>query len=313
MKIHFVGYLIAFVKQEYELLQKDHTVTAFDLVIHASSFWHIPTFLMYAFLDWKKVRNSDAVWIWAADYPAIPFIVLAKIFRKPIIVNIMGFEVYAAPDIGYGNQLDPIRGTVSRWILRNANQCIAMSEVYKQITNTVEPNAKVIAINGWVDTTICDAILPEKHGIITSVGNYKVVRLVKGIPIFNAATKDMDSKVIVGNINNSYESFIEKLKQAKVYCQLSYTDQFPLALLEAMACGCIPVVSNRGGMPEMVGDAGFIIPYGDVEKTREAICQALMSGPDDIKSVRDRARFFSVERRNAAVKKMLDEIVPVLA
>ena len=312
MKIHFVGYLIAFVKQEFELLQKDHTVTAFDLVVHASSFWQIPNFLMYAFLDWKKVRNSDAVWIWAADYPAIPFIVLAKIFRKPIIVNIMGFEVYAAPDIGYGNQLDPIRGAVSRWILRNSNQCIAMSEVYKQITNTVEPNAKVIVINGWVDTTICDAILPEKHGIITSVGNYKVVRLVKGIPIFNAATKDMDSNVIAGNFNNSYESFIEKLKQAKVYCQLSYTDQFPLTLLEAMACGCIPVVSKRGGMPEMVGNVGFIIPYGDVEKTREAIYKAVMSGPDDIKSVRDRARFFSVERRNAAVKKMLDEIVPVL-
>ena len=46
-------------------------------------------------------------------------------------------------------------------ILRNSNQCIAMSEVYKQITNTVEPNAKVIVINGWVDTTICDAILPK--------------------------------------------------------------------------------------------------------------------------------------------------------
>jgi glycosyltransferase involved in cell wall biosynthesis len=309
MNIHFVGYLIAFVKQEFELLKKDHDVTTFDLSIHASSFWQIPKYIIATLHDWKNVYNSDTVWIWVADYPAIPFIILTKIFRKPIIVNIMGFEVYAAPDIGYGNQLDPIRGFVSRWILRNATRCITMSEVYKRITNEVEPKANVVVINGWVDTKICDEILPEKHGVVTSVGTYKVVQLVKGIPIFNAATKDMDAKVIVGNVSIPYESFIEKLKQAKVYCQLSYTDQFPLALLEAMACGCIPVVSDRGGLPEIVGDVGFIIPYGDVEKTRDAIRLALLSTPADIKAVRDRARMFTIERRNREVKKMLGELV----
>jgi glycosyltransferase involved in cell wall biosynthesis len=309
MNIHFVGYLIAFVKQEFELLKKDHDVTTFDLSIHASSFWQIPKYIIATLHDWKNVYNSDTVWIWVADYPAIPFIILTKIFRKPIIVNIMGFEVYAAPDIGYGNQLDPIRGFVSRWILRNATRCITMSEVYKRIANEVEPKANVVVINGWVDTKICDEILPEKHGVVTSVGTYKVVQLVKGIPIFNAATKDMDAKVIVGNVSIPYESFIEKLKQAKVYCQLSYTDQFPLALLEAMACGCIPVVSDRGGLPEIVGDVGFIIPYGDVEKTRDAIRLALLSTPADIKAVRDRARMFTIERRNREVKKMLGELV----
>lgn len=311
MNIHFVGYLKTFVKQELELLQKDYYVTAFDLVIHASSFRQIPKYLITSLLDWKNVYNSDAVWIWVADYPAIPFIVLAKIFRKPIIVTIMGFEVYAAPDIGYGNQLDPIRGAVSRWILRNATRCITMSEVYKRITNELEPKANVVVIHGWVDTKICDEILPEKHGVTTSMCDYKVVQLVKGIPIFNAATKDMDSKVIVGDVNIPYESFIEKLKQAKVYCQLSYTDQFPLTLLEAMACGCIPVVSNRGGLPEIVGDVGFIIPYGDVEKTRDAIRLALLSTPADIKAVRDRARMFTIERRNREVKKMLGELVQI--
>jgi len=311
MNIHFVGYLKTFVKQEYELLQKDHTVTAFDLVIHASSFWQIPKYLITSLLDWKNVRNSDVVWIWVADYPAIPFIILAKILRKPIIVTIMGFEVYEAPDIGYGNQLDLIRGSASRWILRNVTRCITMSEAYKRITNALEPQATIGVIHGWVDTKICDEILPEKHGVTTSMFDYKVVQLVKGIPIFNAATKDMDSQVIVGDMNIPYESFIEKLKQAKVYCQLSYTDQFPLTLLEAMACGCIPVVSNRGGLPEIVGDVGFIVPYGDVEKTREAIRLALLSTPADIKAVRDRARMFPIERRNTEVKKMLEEIVLV--
>jgi glycosyltransferase involved in cell wall biosynthesis len=77
-----------------------------------------------------------------------------------------------------------------------------------------------------------------------------------------------------------------------------------------MACGCIPVVSNRGGLPEIVGEVGFIVPYGNIEKTRDAIRLALLSTPADIKAVRDRARMFSIQRRNNEVKKMLEEIVP---
>jgi glycosyltransferase involved in cell wall biosynthesis len=306
MNIYFVGYLKTFVRQEYELLKKDHNVTAFDLVIHASSFWQIPKYLITSLLEWRNVRNSDVVWIWVADYPAIPFIILAKILRKPVIVTISGFEVFAAPEIGYGNQLSLIRGTASRWILRNATQCITMSEAYKKITTELEPQAKVGVIHGWIDTSLCEEPLPEKCCVVTSLAKYKVVHLVKNIPLFIDATQGMDAKVIE---NVPHETLITELKSAKVYCQLSYTDQFPLTLLEAMACGCIPVVTDSGGPPEIVGDVGFIVPYGDVEKTRDAIRLALLSTPADIKAVRDRARMFSIERRNSAVKKMLDEIV----
>ena len=148
MNIHFVGYLKTFVKEEFELLRKDYSVTEFDLVLHASSFWQIPKYLIASLRDWKNVRNSDVVWIWVADYPAIPFILLAKIFRKRIIVNISGFEVYAAPDIGYGNQFYLIRGAASRWILRNAIRIIVMSEAYKKIVQELVPSANVIVIPG---------------------------------------------------------------------------------------------------------------------------------------------------------------------
>jgi glycosyltransferase involved in cell wall biosynthesis len=306
MNIHFVGYLKTFVKQEYELLQKNHNVTAFDLVIHASSFWQIPKYFIATVLDWKNIRNSDVVWIWIADYPAIPFVLLAKIFKKPVIVNVSGFEVFAAPEIGYGSQLNPIRGRVSKWILRNATRTIVMSNAYKKIVNSLEPAANVVVIHGWIDTKLCEEPLIEKSGVVTSVAKYKVVHLVKNIPLFIEATKGMDAKVIE---NVPHVTLITELKSAKVYCQLSITDQFPLTLLEAMACGCIPVVSNSGGPPEIVGDVGFIVPYGDIEKTRDAIHLALLSTPADIMSVRERAGMFSIERRNSDVKKMLEEVV----
>jgi glycosyltransferase involved in cell wall biosynthesis len=304
MNIHFVGYLQTFIRQEYELLKQEYTVTAFDLMNHALSFRQIPGYLVDSFGEWKHVRNADLVWIWVADYPAIPFMILAKIFRKPVVVTISGFEVVGYKEIGYGNQLQAIRGATSRWIIRNATVTIAQSNAYREIVKELVPTANTGVINGWIDTNLCDDPLPEKHGVVTTVAKYKNSDLVKNLPLFLEATKDMETNVLGGI---SYDLYIAKLKAAKVYCQLSITDQFPLSLLEAMACGCIPVVSDRGGMPEIIGNTGYVVPYGDLERTKLAISWALLfSNQLDRDLVRERARLFSIERRNNAVRMMVE-------
>ena len=47
-----------------------------------------------------------------------------------------------------------------------------------------------------------------------------------------------------------------------VYCfpSVSGEETFGLTVLEAMACGVPPVISNFDGVPSVVGDAGFIVP-----------------------------------------------------
>ena len=44
-----------------------------------------------------------------------------------------------------------------------------------------------------------------------------------------------------------------------------------IALLEGMAAGCAVVSTNVSGCPETVGDAGFLIDYGDVDALREIL------------------------------------------
>lgn len=291
MNIYVVGHLKSpFIKQDVELLTEEHSVTTFDLAIHTTSFKQCPRYLIDTLLEWRNVKNADVVWIWFADYPALPFIVWAKIFGKPIVTNVGGWEVYAAPSIGYGNQLNPIRGWVTRWILRNSTRCVCMSNAYKTIIETVEPSSKVEVIPGWIDSKLCVSPLPEKHGVVTALCTYKFTSVLKGIPIFEKATAGMESKVIK---NISHERLIEAFKEAKVYCQLSRTESFGMSLLEAMACGCVPVVSDRGALPEVVGGCGFVVPYGDVKKTREAVEMALHAGVADIVSVRRRAILFT--------------------
>jgi glycosyltransferase involved in cell wall biosynthesis len=92
--------------------------------------------------------------------------------------------------------------------------------------------------------------------------------------------------------------------KAKVYCQLSAHESFGVALAEAMSCGCVPVVTRKYSLPEIVGDTGFYVPYNDPEATADAIRKALTSN----KGLKARARiekYFSSKTRE---KKLIREI-----
>lgn len=61
---------------------------------------------------------------------------------------------------------------------------------------------------------------------------------------------------------------------AAVLCQPSLMEGFGLTPLEAMACGVPVVVSNRGSLPEVVGDAG-VVCEPDADALEEALCSVL--------------------------------------
>jgi glycosyltransferase involved in cell wall biosynthesis len=46
---------------------------------------------------------------------------------------------------------------------------------------------------------------------------------------------------------------------ADAFCLPSFYEGFGLPVLEAMACGAAVVVSNRGAMPEVVGESGLVV------------------------------------------------------
>lgn len=60
----------------------------------------------------------------------------------------------------------------------------------------------------------------------------------------------------------------------------SLYDNFPLVCLEAMACGKAVVVSDAGGLPEMVrhGETGLVFPAGDARALAERTASIAASG-----------------------------------
>jgi glycosyltransferase involved in cell wall biosynthesis len=53
--------------------------------------------------------------------------------------------------------------------------------------------------------------------------------------------------------------------------QPNWIEQFGRILIEAMSCGVPVVGSNSGEIPNVIGDAGVVVPEGDVEALRDAL------------------------------------------
>jgi L-malate glycosyltransferase len=78
-----------------------------------------------------------------------------------------------------------------------------------------------------------------------------------------------------------------------LFIALSRNESFGVSVVEAMACGVVPLVTNIGGLPEVVGDenAAFIVESEDFKAAAACIIHALHNTVD-----MQRKRFHSMQR-----------------
>ena len=75
------------------------------------------------------------------------------------------------------------------------------------------------------------------------------------------------------------EDVLTCLRAMDVFTLASRKEGAPYTQLEAIAAGCVPVVTDVGGMPTMVGQAGLVVPPGQPEQLAAAWGAARV-GPD---------------------------------
>jgi glycosyltransferase involved in cell wall biosynthesis len=79
----------------------------------------------------------------------------------------------------------------------------------------------------------------------------------------------------------------------------TWKEQFGRVLIEAMATGVAVVGSASGEIPQVVGDAGWVVPEGDVAALRAQL-QALIDSPDLRAAAAERGRQRVLERYTQA-------------
>jgi glycosyltransferase involved in cell wall biosynthesis len=98
--------------------------------------------------------------------------------------------------------------------------------------------------------------------------------------------------------------------QHQFYIQLSISEGFPNALCEAMACGCIPIVSNVASMPEIVNGNGLIVEKRDIEILEKSLREFLTHDNKDFsnKASDSIASRFPFEIRKNALIQLIDSL-----
>jgi glycosyltransferase involved in cell wall biosynthesis len=85
-----------------------------------------------------------------------------------------------------------------------------------------------------------------------------------------------DEVVWVGGV--ALEETVDFYRAADVFVYPSHNETFGLTILEAMACGCPVVTSDRSAMPETAGGAAFLADPDDPQSIARAILTACEDG-----------------------------------
>jgi len=96
----------------------------------------------------------------------------------------------------------------------------------------------------------------------------------------------------------------EALSALDVFLMPSLNEGLPLALVEAMACGCCPVTIAVGGVPEVVTspELGWVVPAGDADAFTAAMTAAASRTPEQRAIMGKRAREHVVANFDGAVQ-----------
>ncbi|MDY6878141.1 MAG: glycosyltransferase family 4 protein [Chloroflexota bacterium] len=332
MKILFVHkHLATFVKIDLDILRSEHKVR--ELYVRRHNPLHLIADMARAA---KGVLWADLVFAWFGGYHALfPFIVGRLLGRKCVVIA-SGYDVAAVPEIGYGNMRSGVRRTIGLWVFRLAHKVLAVSRftAQKAICNAKVSPAKLQVIYHGLEAPVTCRMydLPiQRRGALTVSTVKQAALSCKGLVTFVKAASYLqdvpftlvgpwiddaiNSLRTVASSNVEFvgpcygDSLWERMLSTRVYIQVSASESFGMAVAEAMLCGCVPVVTDRGALPEVVGDNGFCVPYGDVQATVEAIRQALAAGPEAREHCRQHIiDTFPLERRKEQLLRAVREL-----
>ncbi len=277
----------------------------------------------------RAVCSSDLTFSWFALGHATAAVRLSRWLRKRSVVVTGGWDVAAMPEIPYGAMLGPSRRHMTRWTLANADLVLAVSESNRsEALQWVSREIPVVPLG--VDTEFFLSGGPKENLVVTVAGvTHGAALRTKGLDTFIEVARNMPRLrfVIVGRHSPEWEAKLlamappnivftgwlerESLRslyqKAKVYAQFSAHESFGLSVAEAMACGCTPVVSNRGGLLELVGPIGATVPYGDPGAASQAVEEAMHSGVNT--AARERiVESFSLTRRRERLLQLVEAL-----
>lgn len=127
--------------------------------------------------------------------------------------------------------------------------------------------------------------------------------------------KTLESKVLQENLQNnikfvgSQTNVIDWLDNADIFVYPSICEEaFGISVVEAMARGCIPIVSNKGGLPEVVGNNEKYLFNSEKELNLKIKNMIKENEIDNARTI-ELAKKFSIKIAIENLKKVYDNLI----
>jgi glycosyltransferase involved in cell wall biosynthesis len=253
-----------------------------------------------------KVRRADVVFGWFASWHTFAALTIARMMGKPSVLVIGGFDTANVPEISYGAQ----RGGLRRWMTRRTiaaatrlvtNSNYTAAEIEENLG--LGPERVKVVHHGIPDRFGGDPAPAEVERIALSVGIVYRANLVrKGHRPFVAAAAQLpdvefalvgrwtddavDELRAIAGPNVELTGYLDDdaldswFRRAAAYVQASRHEGFGISVAEAMLARCVPVVTDAGALPEVVGDAGVVIAAPEPDAIAAGVRRALELGPE---------------------------------
>lgn len=324
--------LSSFVRKDIEILEKHFSLSVHEFDLTNKKRLPI-TLLKQAWMLVRSLRKSNGIVVQFAGYQSYLPTLIARFYKKPCILILGGTDTVNFPSIQYGCFNKKYLRFATRKSLERAAHLIPVSDTLIEYDYTYQPadfpkqgykfhapkvkTPVTTVYNGYSSEGWFISSEKEERSFVTvaaDLGSRFGVKL-KGIdllldvaPSFPSCSfyivggdklnQSLPINVIpIGNMpHEDLPSFIAK---KQFYLQLSMSEGFPNALCEAMLSGCVPIVSNVGAMPMILGATGYILFTKDVLKLESLITNSLDNYTlDQTEIVRDQiVQHFPLERR----------------
>jgi len=250
-------------------------------------------------------HRFDRLWALWADEAGAVAVTAGRLIGRPVVVSVLGGELVALPDIGYGTA----RARGGRWTVALAlrwadHVTVGSKPMWDAVARRVPPD-RLRLMPLRVDPQVFFASGAPKPGgppTVLFVGSLEPVKdpvtMLRAFSLLASTTADVRLEVVgEGSMRPGLERLAQRLgigrrvtflghlprgslpdryRAATVLCVSSRHEAQGMVAVEAAACG-LPVVGTRVGALVDLGEAALTVPVGD----HRALAGALARVVDD--------------------------------
>lgn len=333
-----------FIEKDLEILKSSNTLDSQLLKFSGKLKDLLLPFYQLQFILASSLKNVIFITQFAGYQSVIPTFV-GKILNIKHYIILGGTDCNWLPSIKYGNYNSFLLKWATRYSLSNAYMLLPVNKELVECDYTytnldfpkqgyrfffphISTPYKVIPNGIELSKYKISNIHRQQYSFITTCSELQDHRrrLVKGIDLLLEVAflmPHINITIIGGSFPNEIRPpdnvqtfpFVENNRLPEIYnshqfyIQFSLTEGFPNALIEAMACGCVPIVSAVGAMPDIVDQVGYVLEKKDVRLAFDLINEAICNYNNDLPNlVNKRASKYDINFREKALLEVIHSV-----